>query len=321
MKKLLCIIAIIGVIGFSSSAFAAGDVSITVRNKQIQTDSPPIIVQGRVLVPLRAVSESLGASVEWNQQKKTATVRKWSEKISLTVGNKTASVEDGLNQPGTISLDISVKIVNNRVYVPLRFISEQYGYKVAWENDTVSIQSPLDQNQRAKLYSGDLSTSRQVAMKAAYVDRNYAYLPLQTLHPYEDYSTAFLFPQGEALRFFTIEGNETVTLFEYKDDFLVVTWQAHVEELEGNSIHKLLEDKLKDRTGPTPKINKPFLYYYSAPFGDSYTVESGRIDADGKYAQTGYKRTVGGSVTDFSGTISLILPDEIRKEIIKVPQS
>lgn|GEM_PF-6721232 len=79
MKKLLYTFAMIGAISIGSTAFATGGISITVKNKQIPTDSPPIYDQGRVLVPLRAVSEALGASVEWNQKSKTATVRKWSE--------------------------------------------------------------------------------------------------------------------------------------------------------------------------------------------------------------------------------------------------
>ncbi|MNV29107.1 hypothetical protein D3C71_1203200 [compost metagenome] len=320
MKKLLCTFFIIGLVSFNYSASAAKDISITVKNKQLFTDSPPILIQGRVLVPLRAVSESLGASVDWNQHNSTATVSKWSERISLTVGKETARIEVSLNGAVIVPLDVPVKTVNNRVYVPLRFVSEQYGYRVTWRDNTVSIQSPLDSSGRAKLYKGDLSTSRQIAIGAVYGGTHYEHRPLTTSHMYEDYSTAFLFPEGEALRFFTVEGNETVTLFEYKDDFLVATWQAHVQQIRQDSIQQLLEDKLKDRTGPIPKIKKPFLYYSSGYFGDNSTEEYGRIDIDAKYTQTGYERKVGGSVTDSSGTFSLILPNEKRKEIIEIPQ-
>ena len=71
----------------------------------------------------------------------------------------------------------------------------------------------------------------------AYGLRNYEHPPLKTNYPVS--SEAFLFPEGEALRFFMIENNETITFFEYKDDFFVATWQAHVEQVEGNVIQQL----------------------------------------------------------------------------------
>lgn len=315
MKKFIAACALIGVMCFSSSALAAEEISIEVKNKKLQTDNAPVIVQGRVLVPLRAVSESLGASVEWKQQQKTAIVTKWSKRASLTIGKKTALVENSAaGETFDVPLDVTVRTIDNRVYVPLRFISQQLGYKVDYKNNTVTIKSPLSENYFAKLYSGDLSTSRQIAISinGPYGDRNFEHPPLQTLHPYHDHSMAFLFPEGEALRFFTIEGNETVTFFEHKDDFLVATWQAHLQDIEGNAIQQLFADQLKDRTGPAPKIKKPFLYYYYVPYGNT-VHRSGRIDVDGKYTETGYK-SVNGDVTDSFGTISLVLPNEIRQE-------
>lgn len=320
MKKLLCAFVILGVVSFNYSASAAKDIGITVKDKQLKSDSHPILVQGRVLVPLRAVSESLGASVSWNPHNHTATVSKSSETLSLTVGKKTAWIEEGVNVAYTIPLDVPVHTVNNRVYVPLRFVSEQYGYRVSWSDNTVSIQSPLTPSGRAKLYKGDLSTSRLIAIDTAYSRAHYEHRPLATSHYHEEYSTTFLFPEGEALRFFMVDGGETITLFEYKDDFLVATWQAHVQKIGQDPVQQLLEDKLKDRTGPTPTIKKPFLYCSYWYYGDASYEEYGRFNIDGEYTQTGYERKFGGSVTDSTGTFSLILPDEKRKEVIEIPK-
>lgn len=60
MKKFIAACVVVGVMCFSSSALAAEDISIEVKNKKLQTINAPVIVQSRVLVPLRAVSESLG---------------------------------------------------------------------------------------------------------------------------------------------------------------------------------------------------------------------------------------------------------------------
>ncbi|MDQ0874256.1 hypothetical protein QFZ77_002915 [Paenibacillus sp. V4I3] len=303
---------------------AAKDISIWVKNKQLQIDSPPVNVEGTVLVPLRDISESLGASVEWNQEQKTAIVTKWSKKISLTIGEKTAWVENSaVDEEFYVWFEVSVRTINNRVYVPLRLIAEQLGYKVDYNGNIVSIQSPYagryNENYFAQILSGDLERSRSIltANMGAYGLRNYENPPLKTIQPAS--RVAFLFPEGEALRFFMIENNETITFFEYKDDFFVATWQANVEQIEGNAAQQLFTDKLKDRTGSTPKINKPFLYFYVEPYG--LTVHrSGRIDVDGKYTETGYKNERE-DVTNSFGTISLVLPNEARKEIVTIPQS
>ncbi|WP_248759119.1 copper amine oxidase N-terminal domain-containing protein [Paenibacillus sp. ATY16] len=321
MKKIVFAFAIIVMMCFSSSAVAADKISIMVKNKQIQTDSAPVVVQGKVLIPLRAVSESLGAIVEWNQQQKTAVVSKWSKKASLTVGKKTARVEN-LAAPelsADKSLDVSVQLISSRVYVPLRFISEQLGYTVDYKNNIVSIRSPYEglpkENFFAQILSGDLGRSRSIitANNSAYGLRNYELPPLKTGAFVAN--EAYLFPEGEALRFFMIEDNEIITYYEYKDDFLVATWQGRLEDKAGNAIDQLYADKFKERTGPTPKINKPFFYRYYSGYENS-VWRCGRIDVDGKFTETGFK-----DETQSIGMISFVFPNEIRKEVIPVSQT
>ena len=45
----------------------AQDIAVTIDNEQLQTDQPPIIHNGRTLVPLRSIFEALGAEVSWYQ--------------------------------------------------------------------------------------------------------------------------------------------------------------------------------------------------------------------------------------------------------------
>lgn len=318
MKRFISVFAIVGLITFGTTSYASSPIKVMVKNEQIKTDTPPIIEKGRVLVPIRVVAESLGATVAWDQKAKTATVNKWSESIKLTVGQKMASVEGRLNSSGEISLDVSVKIINSRVYVPLRFLSQEYGYRVAWNDNMVTIQSPLTPDQQTKLYEGDLAEAREMAMSNVW-SAHYEHTPLTTSHATERYGTTFLFPEGEALRFYVIDGDETVFLMEYKEDFLVATWQAHLDNLEEDPIQQLLEDKLTDRTGSKPEIKKVLFYHSSGIFGPSGWTRNGRVDLDGKVTETGYERYLDSEVTDSTGTISLTMPDEKRNEVVKAP--
>lgn len=96
----------------------------------------PFIENNRTLVPLRAVFEVLNCNVEWDNQNNQAVVEHGSTKIIIPANSKTAYV-NGVAK----SLDTSAKLVNDRIMVPLRFISESINKIVIWDdiNKTVLI--------------------------------------------------------------------------------------------------------------------------------------------------------------------------------------
>lgn len=86
----------------------------------------PLMENNRVQVPLRGVGEALGAEVDFRG--KTVTYVKEDKSIVLTLGSKTALV-DGQN----VTMDTAAKAVKGRTYVPLRFVSENLGETVEWD--------------------------------------------------------------------------------------------------------------------------------------------------------------------------------------------
>lgn len=80
------------------------------------------------MVPLRGIFESLGAKVEWNQQKQTVKATLNNTVIELKI-NSTNAIVNGK----TVKIDVAAKIVNNRTLVPLRFISESLGATVKYD--------------------------------------------------------------------------------------------------------------------------------------------------------------------------------------------
>ncbi|MGE5379734.1 MAG: copper amine oxidase N-terminal domain-containing protein [Methylocystaceae bacterium] len=107
--------------------------------RQISFDVPPVIENGRTLVPLRAIFEALGATVNWDETTQTVTAAKDNTTIKLRINSTTASLN---GQPA--ALDVPAKIMKNRTLVPLRFVSEALGTDVNWnnENQTAVISSP-----------------------------------------------------------------------------------------------------------------------------------------------------------------------------------
>lgn len=134
MKKSLLIVSVILALGLFCFQIApvqdaqAADVTVTVNGETMSFDAAPQIVQDRVLVPMRAIFEKLGASILWDGDTQTVTANKDGTEISLTIGKATASVNYNL-----IPLDVPAMIVNDRTMVPLRFISESLGASVDWD--------------------------------------------------------------------------------------------------------------------------------------------------------------------------------------------
>jgi len=112
-------------------AFAAQPIRVTVDGFKLDFDVSPILENGRVLVPLRAIFEKLGAEVNWDDNSKKITAVKDNKTVSLVVGEKAAYID---GQP--VQLDVPAKIIKGRTLVPVRFISEALGNEVIWKQDS-----------------------------------------------------------------------------------------------------------------------------------------------------------------------------------------
>lgn len=129
MKKLIVVILSMMLLATSASA-----IELYVDTTKVETDTDPVIVDGRTLVPLRAIFETLGLTVEWDNDTRTAIGTKDSTTIQVQIDNSTAYVN---GVPCT--LDVPAQIVNNRTMVPARFIAESLGCKVSWYNETQTV--------------------------------------------------------------------------------------------------------------------------------------------------------------------------------------
>jgi len=104
-------------------------------------DQSPVNINGRVLVPLRAVMEAMGFYVEWFPVGQTADMTRNGQVISVQIGNYT--MLGGPSGQGAITLEVSPQLINGRVMVPLRAIAEAAGMTVTWdaENQIANITS------------------------------------------------------------------------------------------------------------------------------------------------------------------------------------
>ncbi len=96
----------------------------------------PIIIDGRTLVPIRAIIEELGGDVRWDALSETVFLELEDDKIKLVIDENTAYLNNKKEE-----LDVAPTIINGRTMLPIRFIAEGFNFGVGWNerNRTVYI--------------------------------------------------------------------------------------------------------------------------------------------------------------------------------------
>lgn len=121
------------------SSRVGNTIPIIVNGLEIACDQPPVIIEGRTLVPLRAIFEVLGAEVYWNNDTRSVIATRGDTTILLTIGSSI------LYKNGeTVYMDVPGQIINDRTMVPLRAVSESFGSSVYWDNATRTVRIYTD---------------------------------------------------------------------------------------------------------------------------------------------------------------------------------
>ncbi|MDF9413624.1 AMIN domain-containing protein [Brevibacillus laterosporus] len=147
MKKfVLGLVALSSLIWMAPQAIDAagqstqGNIQLRIEGRSVNAEVPPLISNGRTLVPVRVIAEGLGAKIDWNQQERKAKITKDNREVILQLSSKKAYI-NGKAQ----TLEATPELINNRMLLPLRFVGEALGATVGWDNDsrTVIVNQPV----------------------------------------------------------------------------------------------------------------------------------------------------------------------------------
>jgi len=94
----------------------------------------PLIINGRTLVPIRAIIEAFNGNVGWDGDTQTVSLTMGEDSITLVIDSQIAYL-NGMAH----TLDVSPTIINERTMLPIRFIAEGFNLGVAWESDTQTV--------------------------------------------------------------------------------------------------------------------------------------------------------------------------------------
>lgn len=103
------------------------EIKILINNKFLQCDQPPVIVNNRTLVPMRAIFEALGVEVQWKDETQTAIGIKNNKVVSFTIGNKLININGAEKD-----IDVPAQIINSRTMIPARAVAEAFDCDVEW---------------------------------------------------------------------------------------------------------------------------------------------------------------------------------------------
>ena len=120
--------------GAAAAASSGFKVKVYVNGRQVRfPDEQPYLDSStdRVYMPVRFVSEALGADVEWLQEQQNILINKEKTMILMHSGSRDVYV-DGQSY----TLDAPLRMVNGRNMIPLRFVSETLGAAVEWSADS-----------------------------------------------------------------------------------------------------------------------------------------------------------------------------------------
>ncbi|MEK3781244.1 N-acetylmuramoyl-L-alanine amidase family protein [Paenibacillus sp. FSL R5-0810] len=144
MKKLGFLLALIlCLLVFPKSVDAASSgAAIYLDGQQLNLSSGVKVdnIKGNVMIPIRVVSENLGFDVRWDKSSRSVTVSSSDKSVRMVVGNAQAELDGEL-----VDLNLPPVLSGDTTLVPLRFVSQQMGLDVKWDNaaKAVYLTSPV----------------------------------------------------------------------------------------------------------------------------------------------------------------------------------
>ena len=136
MKKIISLLLVVGLVLSSATLTFANEneISVYVEGQKVSFDVPPQTINDRTMVPIRAIFEVMGATVNWDNATQTAICTKDNTVVKMTLKSKIEYINDV-----PYEMDVAPVIVDNRTLAPARYVAEAFGYFVNWDGNTKSV--------------------------------------------------------------------------------------------------------------------------------------------------------------------------------------
>lgn len=274
-----------------SAEAADQPITITINEQKAATDVQPYIKQGATMVPLSIVAKLPGVTANWNNTSKTVTVKSEAGTVKLISGQGTATVN---GKP--VRLSVPSEMLQGRIMVPLRFVSEASGAGVAWNQSQRTAQVGKASAQTvARLDAKSLATGRNAALT----------LPRLSSLPrmLSEVSTSglvanFYFPKGRSDLFF-VRSSDVISAYKVRGAAAFEVWNARLklgQELKSGRPFPFLPYALVAQNGEKPPVSGTFAAFSLVP--SSGEVSYRLIAANGDESGSGQQKSDGAFVVE-----------------------
>ncbi len=237
MKKIISLILMVSMMLSGLCAYCAEEnpVTVYVDGVKINFDVDPIIDNGRTLVPLRYIFESLGATVEWRGETSTAVAKKGEDTIEISIGSNVL-----YKNGNPTELDVGAKLLNGRTLVPARAVSEGMGCDVKWDDKERRV---IIRSKNSLMFS-EISPEDEAKIKVNY-PKTYEKIVFESL--YDNFRTS----GKEYFKGISQNADETKNFVNYVWDMEIMNAILEVQEASEtvyvvNAYEKITEDVIKE---------------------------------------------------------------------------
>lgn len=118
----------------------ADGIKMTLNGAPVAAEAPPYIENGRTMVPMRFISEALGASVGWEGSTGLVTVKVTDGSVfRLNIGKNGMAIVSAAGDTTTVTMDTPPVIKDGRTFVPVKYVAEALGLVVDWNGATQTV--------------------------------------------------------------------------------------------------------------------------------------------------------------------------------------
>lgn len=152
MKRVISLLFLLFLLISVESVYAEEKTEIYINAKILETSEEPVIIDGRTLIPVRDIFESLGAKVEWDEKTKTVLMTGDNVEIKMKIG-ATKFWRNNIE----MNLDVPPCIVNDRTMLPIRAVGESLSADVTWDDKRKRVIIVTDDFKRSLIHRSVLS--------------------------------------------------------------------------------------------------------------------------------------------------------------------
>ncbi len=137
--QIILVVCLLMGLSVGPPALGATEIGIELNGQEQFYVERPVMDNGRVLLPMRALFEALGAQVQWDETTRSALGSRGQWSVQVPVNSSTV-----LRNGEPVILDVPARIIAGRTYIPVRFVAEAFGDSVFWVRETSTVRITSD---------------------------------------------------------------------------------------------------------------------------------------------------------------------------------